>query len=456
MDPLLAARLQMALSLGFHMIFAAAGMAMPLMMVVAEGRYLRTGDADALQLAKTWGKATAVLFAIGAVSGTALSFELGLLWPRFMAFAGPLIGPAFALEGYAFFVEAIFLGLYLYGWQRLSPLAHWLCGWPVVLGGAFSGIIVLATVSWMQSPVGFALGPDGLPTNVDPVPAILNPAYGLMASHSTLSTYQAIGFAAAGVYAWALFRNRRPERAPYNRLAITIAMLLAVPPALAQPLLGDFLAKRLYHAQPAKLAALEGQFETETGAPLRIGGWPDPEARETRWAIEIPGGLSYLAAGDPDARVLGLEAFPVDQWPETRIVHPAFQVMVGAGFAMLGLSAWFWGAWWRDHRRGRDWARRRRLLLALALAAPLGFLALETGWVVTEVGRQPWIIYGIMRTADAVTPVSGVVFSLLGFALLYAGLMLALAFLLRRLAGGEGEASPPPAPSGEVSSDARP
>src|SRR5688572_18988347 len=243
MDTLTAARVQMELSLGFHMIFAAVGMAMPLMMLIAEGRWLRTGDAAALHLAKTWAKVTAVLFAIGAVSGTALSFELGLLWPRFMAFAGPLIGLAFALEGYAFFIEAIFLGLYLYGWDRLRPTVHWLCGWPVALSGAASGILVVSANGWMQSPTGFDLAPDGSPTNVDPVAALFNPAWGLMALHSTLSTYQAVGFAAAGVYAWALLRSRRSgagvrngggdrgdsgggQRRHYNRLAVLIAMML--------------------------------------------------------------------------------------------------------------------------------------------------------------------------------------------------------------------------------------
>ncbi len=439
---LLAARAQMAFSLAFHMLFAAAGMALPLMMVLAEGRWLRTGDPDALKLARTWAKATAVLFAIGAVSGTALSFELGLLWPRFMAFAGPLIGPAFAVEGYAFFIEAIFLGLYLYGWDRLHPLVHWLCGWPVVLGGVSSGLIVIAAVSWMQSPAGFTLGPDGLLTSVDPVAAIFNPAFGKMTAHSTLSTYQAVGFAVAGVYAWALLRRRRLERARYNGLAITLALLVATPAAIAQPLVGDVLAKRLYEAQPAKLAAMEGQFRTEQGAPLRIGGWPDPEARVTRGAIEIPKALSFLATGDPNGRVLGLEAFPRDQWPEARVVHPSFQIMVGFGFIMLGLVAWFWWAWWRDRARGHDWAARRWLLQALALATPLGYLALEAGWVVTEVGRQPWIIYGVMRTGEAVTPVEGVGFSLAGFVFLYTSLLVTLVFLLRRLARGQTEPLP--------------
>ncbi len=447
MDTLTAARWQMEVSLAFHMVFAAVGMAMPLMMLIAEGYWLRTGNPAGLQLARTWAKVTAVLFAVGAVSGTALSFELGLLWPRFMAFAGPLIGLAFALEGYAFFIEAIFLGLYLYGWNRLGRLAHWLAGWPVALSGAASGILVVSANAWMQGPVGFTLGPDGRPTNVDPLAALFNPAWGLMAAHSTLSTYQAVGFAAAGIYAWALLRNRRPERAAYNRLAITIAMLLGGVAAVAQPITGDLLARRAATAQPAKLAAMEGQFRTERGAPLRIGGWPDPEARETRWAIEIPRGLSLLATESPDGEVLGLEAFPRDQWPEARIVHPAFQVMVGAGFATLGVAAWYWWARWRARRGGRAWASRRRLLQALVVASPLGFVALEAGWIVTEVGRQPWTIYGIMRTRDAVTPAAGVPATLGGFVVLYLALAVTVVVLLRRLGRSEDEQAPEP---GEV------
>jgi cytochrome bd ubiquinol oxidase subunit I len=444
MDAVLAARTQMGFSLGFHMLFAAAGMALPLMMVIAEGIWLRTGNQEALRLAKRWAKATAVLFAIGAVSGTALSFELGLLWPQFMALAGPLIGPAFALEGYAFFLEAIFLGLYLYGWDRVSPRAHWLSGVAVSISGTFSGIIVLATVSWMQSPTGFQVGPDGLATEVNPLQALFNPAFGLMVTHSTVSTYQAIGFAVAGIYAWALLKNHRPERAQYNRMALVIAMSIATLPALAQPVIGDFLAKRLYHAQPAKLAAMEGQFRTEAGAPLRIFGWPVPEDEETYWAIEIPRGLSFLATGDPDAVVLGLEEFPRELWPPVQPVHVAFQLMVGAGFLMAGLAGWFWAAWWLGRRRGRDWVTRRPLLTALVLGSPLGFLALETGWIVTEMGRQPWIIYEIMSVSDAVTPIAGLTVSLAGFVLIYSGLIVAVLLLLRRMARGEDEEPHPP------------
>jgi cytochrome bd ubiquinol oxidase subunit I len=436
MDSLLASRLQMELSLGFHMIFASVGMAMPAMMLIAEGRWLRTGDADALRLAHTWGKATAVLFVIGAVSGTALSLELGLLWPRFMEFAGPLIGLAFTLEAYAFFLEAIFLGLYLYGWDRLSPVVHWLTGWPVALAGAASGILVLSANSWMQNPVGFDLGPDGRPMNLDPIAAFFNPAWPLMAAHSTLATYQAVGFAAAGTYAWALLRGRHPERARHDRLAITIAMILGATSAVVQPLLGDLLAKRAHVSQPAKLAAAEGQFKTERGAPLRIGGWPDPERQETRWAIEIPKGLSFLATADLDGEVLGLDAFPPEEWPNVHILHASFQAMVAAGFATLGVALWYWWDWWRGRRRRDDSAPSRRLLYALVVCAPLGFIALEAGWIVTEVGRQPWIVYGIMRTSEAGTPVEGAALVLAGFAVLYAGLATTLVFLLQRLARG--------------------
>jgi cytochrome bd ubiquinol oxidase subunit I len=434
MSPLTAARAQMELSLGFHIIFAAIGMAMPVMMILAEWRWIRDADADARALARTWSRLTAVTFAIGAVSGTALSFELGLLWPRFMEFAGPLIGPAFALEGYAFFIEAIFLGLYLYGWERLTPRVHWLCGAAVAVSGALSGIFVLSTNAWMQDPVGFRLGPGGRPVGVDAWAALVNPAWALMATHSTLSMYQAVGFAAAGTYAWALWRRRRPERVRYHRVGVTIAMLTASGAAIAQPVVGDLLAKRAYLRQPAKLAAMEGQFLTECGAPLRIGGLPDVDAAVTRYALEIPGGLSFLATGDLTAEIAGLDQFPRDEWPNVAVMHVAFQLMVFSGIAMVLATLWYWTERWTRRSRGRESAISPALLLALVACAPLGFLALESGWVVTEAGRQPWVIYRVMRTADAVTHVDAVGTSLTLFAGLYAGLLVILVFFLRQLA----------------------
>ena len=432
MDDLTAARLQMELSLGFHMLFAAVGVALPALMLIAEGLWLRTGTPSYRDLARTWGKATAMLFAVGAVSGTALSFELGLLWPGFMVFAGPLIGLAFALEGYAFFVEAIFLGLYLYGWQRLGPVAHWLCGVPVAVSGAASSILVVSANAWMQQPVGFDLV-DRRPTNLDPVAALFNPAWPLMALHSTVACYAAVGFAVAGVYAWALLRDRCGARTSYNRQALAIAMIAGGLAALVQPVAGDLLARRAAEVQPAKLAALEGQFTTERGAPLRIGGWPDLATGEMRYAIELPKLLSLLTTHDPDGLIVGLDAFPRDEWPETRLVRPAFQLMVGAGVAMLGLAFWWGIVWWRGRVNG-GWARQRPLLWALVGGAPLGFLALEAGWIVTEVGRQPWVIYQVMRTSEAVTPTGGVAISLAGFTALYLLLTIALLWLLRRLA----------------------
>ena len=433
LSSLTAARVQMELSLGFHMLFASVGMALPVMLLIVERRWMRTGDRDALALAKTWSKAMAVLFAIGAVSGTALSFELGLLWPRFMEVAGPLIGPAFALEGYAFFVEAIFLGLYLYGWDRLSPRAHWWCGVAVAVSGVASGVLVLSANAWMQDPVGYQPGVGGAPAVVDPAAALFNPAWPLMALHSTLSTYQSVGFAAAGVYAWAILRKGHPHRDHYHHLGLATAMTLAVASAILQPISGDLLAKRAHRRQPAKLAAMEGHFTTERCAPLRIAGLPDSEARVTRYAIEVPCGLSLLATMDPSAEIVGLDRFPEDQWPNVVVTHLAFQVMVGCGVLMLGAAGWYVLERWR-RRRTPGAPHSRPLLIALVACAPLGFIALEAGWVVTEAGRQPWVIYGLLRTADAVTPVADVTGSLTVFTLLYAVLLVILVAFLRRLA----------------------
>lgn len=427
MDNLLAARIQMAMSLGFHMIFAALGVGMPVLMLIAEGLGLRTGRPHDFALARLWGKATGVLFAIGAVSGTALSFELGLLWPPFMELSGPAIGPAFTLEAFAFFLEAIFLGLYLYGWDRLSPLAHWLTGIPVALSGAASSVFVVATNAWMQNPVGVDVlisRPDAF----DPLNALFtNPVWGIMALHSTLATYAATGFAVAAVYAWGI---RRGARDALHRSALHIALVVAGVSAVLMPITGDVSAKVVARYQPVKLAAMEAQFETERGAPLRIGGLPDPGKQRVLYALEIPGALSWLAYGDTDAEVMGLDRVPRDRWPNVVLVHVAFQVMVIAGLAMLAVVLWYLFGWWRRRRAPLD---NGLLLSALVAAGPLGFIALEAGWIVTEIGRQPWIIYGVMRTADAVTTVPGVPLTLAAFTALYLLLTVTLVWLLRRI-----------------------
>jgi cytochrome d ubiquinol oxidase subunit I len=421
---LLAARWLFGLSLAFHIVFAAVGVAMPLFMVLAEWRWRRTGSEAHLELARRWAKGTAILFAVGAVSGTVISFELGLLWPRFMEFAGPIIGMPFSLEGFAFFAEAIFLGIYLYGWGRVGPRLHLASGFVVAASGAASAFFVTLANAWMNAPAGFEAGAAGLATDVRPLVAMFPPGWAHEVVHVLLSSYQATGFAVAGIHA--LFLLREPGSA-FHRAALRIALGVGGLAALAQPVSGDFSARQVALGQPMKLAALEGQFETERGAPLRVGGLPDPEAGRTRFAIEIPHGLSLLAFHDPGAEVKGLLEFPRDTWPDPVKVHLAFQVMVGLGslLAALALAAIALRAWRRD-------ALPRWFLRAVVLAAPAGFLALEAGWLVTEWGRQPFTIRGVMRTADAVTPVGSIAVPFVVFAALYAFLGVTTAVLLSR------------------------
>jgi cytochrome d ubiquinol oxidase subunit I len=421
---LLFARWQMAVSLGFHIVFAAIGIGMPALMAIAEAAWLRTGEPTCLDLARRWARGTAILFAVGAVSGTVLAFELGLLWPGFMAFAGGIIGMPFSLEGFAFFTEAIFLGIYLYAWGRVSPLVHWVSGVVVAVSGMLSGVFVVTANAWMNAPTGFELV-GGRVTRVDPIAAMLNPASLPQVVHMTLAAYAATGFAVAAVHAFFLLRDRASL---FHRRAFGIALAVggvAIPLQLAS---GDGLARMVAERQPAKFAAMEAHYHTEAGAPLLIGGIPDDATMTTRWAIRIPRGLSLLAAHDPEATVRGLDAIPRADWPPAWIVHTAFDVMVAAGLVMLALAAWSGGVAWRRRRLpDHPW-----LLRGLVAAGPLGFVAIEAGWVVTEVGRQPWIIYGVMRTEAAVTPMPGLVVPFVVFSAVYLFLSVILVFLLRR------------------------
>jgi len=421
---LLAARTQMAISLGFHILFSVVGIAMPVLMVIAEDRWIRTRDQASYLLARRWAQGTAILFAVGAVSGTVLSFELGLLWPRFMAFAGPIFGMPFSLEGFAFFVEAIFLGIYLYGWDHVPPRAHWAAGVLVALSGAISGIFVVLANGWMNTPAGFRMV-DGRAVDVDPWQAMNNPAAPTEAVHMTLAAYVAVGFAVAAIHAWRLLSE--PDNL-FHRRAMAIALWVGGVAALLQPLSGDFSARQVAEHQPVKLAAMEGQFTTERGAPLRIGGWPDVEAERTRGAIEIPYGLSILAFHDPHAEVKGLTSVPRADWPPVHVVHVAFQVMVGCGTALGGVAALGGVLAWR--RRGLP--DQRWYLRTLVPCGPLGFLAVEAGWMVTEVGRQPWIVHGVLRTADAVTPMPALVVPMVTFTAIYIFLAFVVLFILRR------------------------
>jgi cytochrome d ubiquinol oxidase subunit I len=414
----------MAMSLAFHIVFAVVGIGMPLLMVISEGLWLRSRDPVWLELTRRWAKGTAIFFAVGAVSGTVLSFELGLLWPGFMAHAGPIIGMPFSLEGFAFFLEAIFLGIYLYGWDRVPPRAHWLAGVVVAVSGALSGIFVVTANAWMNTPAGFDWV-DGRAVNVDPVAAMLNPAAFQQTLHMTIAAYVAVGFAVAGVHAFGLLREPRNL---FHRRAFALALALGGAAAVLQPVSGDISARQVAESQPVKLAAMEGQWETERGAPLRIGGLPDEEAETTRWALEIPRGLSFLATGDLDGEVRGLKSVPRGDRPPVAIVHLAFQLMVACGLFLAAVALLGAALAWR-RRRLPDHPAFLRLAI---VAAPLGFVAIEAGWVVTEVGRQPWVIHGILRTADAVTPMPGLVVPFTAFTLLYLVLAGIVVVLMRR------------------------
>jgi len=417
------ARSLMALSLAFHIIFAVVGMGMPLLMVIAEARWLRSRQPVLLDLARRWARGTAILFAVGAASGTVLSFELGLLWPAFMRFAGGIIGMPFSLEGFAFFTEAIFLGLYLYGWDRLSPRVHVLCGAVVALSGLASAAFVIAANAWMNAPVGFTLV-DGRITDVDPIAAMLGPATLPQVLHMAIAAYLATGIAVAAVHAWFL---RRDASSAFHGHAFRMAIGTVLLTAPLQFASGDVIARMAARLQPAKFAAMEAHYDTRAAAPIVIGGLPDDKAMTVHWAIEVPSLLSILVGGSTDAEVTGLEDIPRNRWPPTRIVHFAFDLMVACGTALLILAMWI----------GLRLLRRRAvvgspaLLSACVIAGPLGFVAIEAGWVVTEVGRQPWVVQGIMRTADAVTPAPALAVPFIGFTAIYAVLAAVLVFALR-------------------------
>jgi cytochrome d ubiquinol oxidase subunit I len=427
-----AARAQMALSLGWHIVVACLGVGLPALVVIAEWRGLRSGDPVWSLLARRWAKALGVLFAVGAVSGTILSFEMGILWPGLMGRFGSVIGLPFAIEGVAFFIEAIFLGIYLYAWDRLSPRAHVLSGIPIVLGGVASAFFVVSANAWMQQPRGFDLV-QGRVTNPHPWAAMLNPATPPQTTHMILAAFMVSGFLTASVYAVGWLKGRRDR---YHRLGFLLPFVLAAAVTPVQIGVGDWAARFVSDHQPIKLAAMEGVFRTQRGAPLHIGGVAVGD--EMRYAILIPNGLSILARWDPNAVIRGLDSVPPDQRPVVNVVHPAFQLMVACGFALLGLGIWFALAWRRRH----DLPRSTWFFRGAALSGILSVLALEAGWVVAEVGRQPWIVYGILRTRDAVSTAPGLRYGLYSLVVVYAVLTVAAAYVLRRLAGPPAEEAP--------------
>ncbi|MDR8414484.1 cytochrome ubiquinol oxidase subunit I [Nonomuraea sp. 3-1Str] len=419
-----AARMQMALSLGWHIILACFGVGMPAITLLAEWRGHRTGDVHYRLLARRWARAMGVLFAVGAVSGTILSFEMGLLWPGMMGTYGEVIGLPFSLEGIAFFIEAIFLGIYLYAWDRMPPVAHMLSGVPIVIAGVASAFFVVTANAWMQQPTGFLLR-DGRVVAVNPWAAMFNPATPPQTVHMILAAFMVAGYGMASVYAVAMLRGRHDR---YHRVGLLLPLTVAGIVTPFQIGVGDWAAHFVADNQPVKLAAMEGVFASGRGVPLHLGGIAVDG--ELRYALEIPYGLSLLAHWDPGAAIQGLNVVPPGDRPPVNIVHWAFQIMVGMGMALLLLAAWLAVSWWRRREPPRTvWFAR-----AAALSGVAAVLALEAGWVVTEVGRQPWIVFRVLRTAAAVNPAPGLVYGFVLVTVVYVALTVATVYVLRRLA----------------------
>ena len=437
------ARSQMAFTLGFHIILACLGVAFPAIMLIANYIGLRRNDADALELAQRWSKVTAVTFAVGAVTGTVLSFEFGLLWPEFTGRFGSVFGILFAIEGIFFFVEAIFIAIYIYGWKRLSGWAHFWTGVPIViagLGGAFS---VVAVNAWMNQPQGFTLV-NGEVTDVEPLKVIFNPAVPYEVPHMILAAYLVTGFLVASVYAVGMLRGRRDR---HHRLGLLIPLTVAAIATPLQFLVGDTATRAIADDQPVKFAAMECVQKTHRDVTEYIGGICTEDGVEG--AIGIPGLNSFLVDWNTDTRVTGLDSVPPkDRPPANTLLHLAFDAMVGICVMLIGLGAWLGLAWWRR----RDIPRSRWFLRATAVSGVAAIVALECGWIVTEVGRQPWVVYEVMRTEEAVTGASGVWITFSAALALYAALGVATVLILRTMARrwraeGIGEAEVPYGPS---------
>ena len=443
---LLAAREQMAFTLGFHIVLSCIGVALPATILVANYVGLKRGDEAAMELARRWSKAMAVTFAVGAVTGTVLSFEFGLLWPEFMDRFGAAFGVAFAIEGIFFFVEAIFLAIYIYGWKRLGGWSHFWSGVPMVITGVGGAFSVIAANAWMNQPQGFTLDAAGKVTDVEPLKVLFNPATGYEGAHMVLAAYMVVGFLVASIYAVGMLKGRRDR---LHGLGLVIPLTIACIATPVQLFVGDTAAREIAADQPAKFAAMECIGETGTDQTEYLGGICTKDG--VKGAIGIPGLNSFLVGWSTDTKVTGLDAFPPDERPPANtFLHLSFDAMVGIGSALMGLALWFASVWWRK----RDIPRTPWFLRAVSVSGAGAIVALWCGWIVTEVGRQPWIVNGYMRTSEAVTEAEGIWFSFALVLLLYAGLGTGAILVLRSMSrrwreGGAENVNSPYAPQAE-------
>jgi cytochrome d ubiquinol oxidase subunit I len=434
---LLQARQMQALSFAVHIPLVCFGIAFPAMVLFCEWLHLRSGDQLYRTLARRWTRIMAALFAVGVITGTILSFEMGLLWPNFTATFGSVFGLGFAIEGFSFFMEAIFIGIYIYGWNRLSPRAHFWSGIPIVIAGMTGSLMVIAVNAWMNHPGGFHLvGHKAV--DVHPLKALF--ANGFLwpeLTHMYIAGYIVTGFLVAGAYAIGRQRGRWGR---YERTALAIPLTIAALASPVQVLLGDWAARDVAVQQPVKLAAFEGLAHTTKGASEHVLGWYEDE--KVKYGIAIPKLLSLLAFHDPEATVQGLDTVPKDRQPPINVVRFAFQAMVGIGTLLALLGVWLLAVRVRRRRLPESpWFYR-----AVALAGPASLVALIAGWVTTEVGRQPWVVYHVMLTSEAVTGAGGIVVGYTALALVYLGVACGTVWILRRLARaplGNEPSSPP-------------
>jgi len=431
MSNLIAARVQMGNSLAFHIAFVVLAMGMPLMLCIAEGLALWHKDPVWMAIARRWSKAVAMIFIIGAVSGTVISFELGLLWPSYTQFAGAIIGPLFAFEGIFFFTEAIFLGIYLYGWDRLSPRAHWICSFPIWISGLFAAFIIVTVNSWMNTPTGFVVQ-NGQITGINSLQAIFNPAQPYEVVHMILASFVGIGFGVATVYAIAILRGKRDA---YHRKAMLLGMVVGLVSIPLQMIAGDAIARSLETQQPVKLASMEAVYTTSNDVPLHLMGFPNvPQQSWYTQGLVIPDGLSLLVGFSPDTTVQGLNSVPANDRPGDvliPIIHLAFDLMVLFGSFIMLVAFVFWIIFFvrRSVIPEYKW-----LLWSIILCGPMAFIAVECGWVVTEEGRQPWVIYNYLRTSAAVTTAPYLNFTFGVFTIIYILMTIMLIILLVRQA----------------------
>jgi cytochrome d ubiquinol oxidase subunit I len=436
-DALVLARLQFAFTVSFHIVFPAFTIGLASYLAVLEGLWLATGREVFITVFNYWKKIFALSFGMGVVSGIVMSYQFGTNWSVFSDKTGPILGPLMGYEVMsAFFLEAGFLGVMLFGMQRVGKGLHFFATLMVAAGTLLSAFWILSANSWMHTPQGHGVNDQGQFVPLDWWAVIFNPSFPYRLVHMVLAAYLTTALVVGAVGAWHLLRDHRNAGA---RVMFSMAMWMAVLVAPIQIVAGDLHGLNTLEHQPAKVAAMEGHWETRSGQPLVLFGWPDMAAETTRYALEVPRLGSYILTHDWNGTVKGLKAWPRAERPNATIVFWSFRIMVGLGVLMVLLGLWSLWARWRDRLTDSPW-----LLRSAVLMGPAGFVAVLAGWITTEVGRQPYTVYGLLRTADSVSPIAlpGVATSLVAFIVVYfvvfgAGVVYILRLMAKRPEFGE-------------------